>query len=171
VQQVPDVEFYILGQGPLTDQLKADVVRRRLEDQVTVGYVPDPSAVVNRSLVHLSIESFDNATNQSLLEGMAAGCAVVATDTGATRTVVTDDAGVLTTLDPGEIAKAIVSLLAQPDLAARLGAAGRCKILAEHHVDGYITYLRGVHDFGEIRAFSAPAVERMIDVSAARPGS
>jgi glycosyltransferase involved in cell wall biosynthesis len=162
VRQVPDVHFHILGQGPLADGLEAEVKARRLEEQVNVGYLPDPSPTVNRSLIHLSIESFDNATNQSLLEGMASGCAIVASNAGATGTVVTDDVGVLTGLVADEIADATTALLARPDLVARLGAAARQKILAEHHVDTYLDYLRGVHDFGTSTE-AVPGIGRDLD--------
>jgi glycosyltransferase involved in cell wall biosynthesis len=165
VRQVEDVRFHILGQGPLGDGLGAEVAKRRLGDSVTVGYLPDPSPVVNRSVIHVSIESFDNATNQSLLEGMASGCAIVASNAGATDTVVTEDVGVLTTLDADEIADAVTFLLARPKLAARLGGAARRKILAEHHVDIYLDYLRSVHDFGA-PTDAVPAIGRESGVAA-----
>jgi glycosyltransferase involved in cell wall biosynthesis len=118
---------------------------------VDIGYVADPSAIINRSLIHVCIESYDNTTNQSLLEGMAAGCAVVASSVGATETVVTEDVGVLVNLDARDAADAIVSLLSNLEHARRLGQAARRKVLAEHNVHSYIKYLEAVHDFSSAR--------------------
>ena len=79
----PSARFAVLGEGPLQAGLRRLVQQRGWTDKVLVEYRADPSDIVNRSLVHVSIEELDNASNQSLLEGMAAGCAVVASDVGA----------------------------------------------------------------------------------------
>ena len=67
-----------------------------------------------------------------LLEGMAAGVPVVASDIPGFRTVLDDGVqGVLVApRDPQALAKAIVDLLRDPQRRARLGAAGRAKAAA-----------------------------------------
>jgi starch synthase len=64
------------------------------------------------------------------LEAMAAGKAVVASNTGGVPEIVIDgQTGVLVTPEsPDDLAIAISSLLADPDRAARLGAAGRRRV-------------------------------------------
>ena len=147
----PETRFNLLGAGPLQSELAKVVALNGWKDRVTVGYVEDPSPVVNRSLIHVSLEQFDNSPNQSLLEAMAAGCAVIASDVGTTRQVVTPDVGLLTSLDPEEVAGKIEELLGNPEKAMALGRAARQAILQEHHVDTYIDYLGQLHDFSESR--------------------
>jgi len=146
-QAHPSTRFAVLGQGPLQRGLRRVVQERGWQDKVIVGYQADPSDIVNRSLAHVSIEEFDNAPNQSLLEGMAAGCAVIASDVGATSSVVTPDVGVLTGLEPEEVARRVIALLDDPDRAKALGRAARDRILRDHHVDRYVEYLNLLHDF------------------------
>lgn len=76
-------------------------------------------------MVHVCIEHYDNATNQSLLEGMAAGCAIVASDVGETHTVMKPEVGMLVQLEPSAIAQAVPHLLADPELCGKLGWAAR----------------------------------------------
>jgi len=142
----PDARFAVLGKGDRDSALAREVVRRGWEDRVRLGYVEDPSPIVNRALVHVSLERLDNFTNQSLLEGMAAGCATVASDVGETHRVVTSEVGLLSPLDGDALAEAILSLLGDTRRAAKMGRAARERVLANHHVDRYVDYLRLVHD-------------------------
>jgi len=111
---------------------------------VTVTYMPDPSQIVNQSRVHVCVEEFDNATNQSLLEGLAAGCAIVASDVGYTSRVVTPDVGILVPLQPEAIADAVLSLINPPDTLDAMGQAARRKVLRNHSIDQYLDYLTGM---------------------------
>ncbi len=142
--QARHVRFYILGQGPLMQQIDQMARRSGLGECVTVAYMPDPSQVVNRSKVHVCIEEYDNITNQSLLEGLAAGCAIVASDVGYTRRVVTPDVGVLVPLEPEAIADAVLSLISRPDDRDAMGHAARQKVLRNHSIDQYLDYLTGM---------------------------
>jgi glycosyltransferase involved in cell wall biosynthesis len=138
------VRFYVLGRGPLMKRL-IDMARRSgSEEWLTVTYMPDPSQIVNKSRVHVCIEEFDNATNQSLLEGLAAGCAIVASDVGYTSRVVTPDVGILVPLQPEAIADAVLSLINRPDGLDAMGQAARQKALRNYSIDRYLDYLTGM---------------------------
>ena len=65
----------------------------------------------------------------SILEAMAAGLPVVATDVGGVRELVADgETGLLVPAgDPARLAEALRSLLADPALRRRLGAAGHAR--------------------------------------------
>ncbi len=144
----PDVRFQVLGTGKLAAETAERIRSARWANQVQASYREDPSPVVNRSLVHVSLDHFDNFPNQSMLEGMAAGCAIVASNVGETHRVVTPDVGVLTSLEPEDIAQAILRLVSDPPKAEDMGHAGRARILENHHVDRYVEYLHRVHDLG-----------------------
>jgi glycosyltransferase involved in cell wall biosynthesis len=142
--QVNHVRFYVLGQGPLTKQLIDMAHRSGADEWLTVTYMPDPSQIVNQSRVHVCVEEFDNAPNQSLLEGLAAGCAIVASDVGYTSRVVTPDVGILVPLQPEAIADAVLSLLNRPDVLDAMGQAARQKALRNYSIDRYLDYLTGM---------------------------
>jgi glycosyltransferase involved in cell wall biosynthesis len=82
-------------------------------------------------------EGFANA----VLEYMAAGKAVVVTDVGGNRELV--DEGIeglrVPARDPAALAAALARLLDRPDLAARMGAAGRDRVARDFTVDRMVT--------------------------------
>ena len=107
----------------------------------------DPSNIINKSLIHVCIEEYDNFTNQSLLEGMSAGCAIIASRVGLTKNVVAPDAGILVKLSEKEISDAMVKLAKNPKLAEQMGRNSRRKILEEHNAKTYLDYIAKVQDF------------------------
>src|SRR5688572_407489 len=70
----------------------------------------------------------------ALIEGMAAGCAVVGSDVPGVREVISDgvDGRLVAESDPVALADALEALLCDPDRAARLAAAARSAALARH---------------------------------------
>ena len=138
------VRFYVLGRGPLMKRLIDMAHRSGSDEWLTVTYMPDPSQIVNQSRVHVCVEEFDNVTNQSLLEGLAAGCAIVASDVGYTGRVVAPDVGILVPLQPEAIADAVLSLINPPDTLDAMGQAARRKVLRNHSIDQYLDYLTGM---------------------------
>lgn len=142
----PATRFSVIGRGKLQSALGRAIELRGWQGQVRIGYFEDPSPIVNRSRIHVSLDQYDNLSNQSLLEGMASGCAVVASDVGGTHRVVTDEVGIRTSLAPEAIGEAILALLADPARAQEMGRRGRERVLENHHVDRYIDYLRLLHD-------------------------
>jgi polysaccharide biosynthesis protein PslH len=72
-------------------------------------------------------------TRLKILEAMAAGKAVVSTTIGAEGLDISDSSEVLLADSPGEFARAVGRVLADPDLRRRLGAAARRTV--EHRYD------------------------------------
>jgi len=70
----------------------------------------------------------------ALLEGMAAGCAVVGSAVPGVREVISDgvDGRLVAPSDPVALADALEALLRSPEQAARLGNAARAAALARH---------------------------------------
>ena len=143
----PGTKFHVMGDGPMVNELVDGLDGLELNRDVFIGHNDRPYEVVNRSLVHVCLEEYDNAPNQSTLEGMAAECALIASDVGYTHKTVTPDVGVLVSFDEVEIAATVVSLLTNPESAHKLGAAGRAKVLREFNTKDYLTYLEELYDF------------------------
>jgi glycosyltransferase involved in cell wall biosynthesis len=99
-----------------------------------LGMVRDvPALLAEASLYVLS--SLSEGVSLTLLEAMATGLPVVATSVGGTPEVVMDQhTGLLVPpADAAALAEAMTRLVQDPDLAQRLGSAGRRRV--ERHFD------------------------------------
>lgn len=144
------VTFVVVGDGELREELEALVAQRRLADRVRfLGWRAD-LAPIYADLDVVALTSANEGTPVSLIEAMASGRAVVATDVGGVPDLLgRGERGVL--VPPGDsaaLAGAVRELLADPDLRRRLGAAGREHALREHdaralleRIDGLYTHL------------------------------
>jgi glycosyltransferase involved in cell wall biosynthesis len=83
------------------------------------------------------LPSWWEALPLSVLEAMAAGLPVVATDVGDVSRVVLDEetGSVVPARDPEQLATALEKLLGDPDRRRRMGAAGRERVVAEFSSD------------------------------------
>jgi glycosyltransferase involved in cell wall biosynthesis len=125
--QVPEATFVFIGDGPDRAALEAQARAQGVADRVLfLGYredIPDVLACCNL----LVLPSFAEGMPLSILEAMAAGKPVIASAIGGTdEAVVHGETGLLVPpAKPSALAKAIQTVLSDPDLARRLGAAGR----------------------------------------------
>lgn len=116
----------LAGDGDVSDT-RARIDAHGLGDRVTVpGWVgPDQVAALIAGADVLILPSYDENLPMSVIEGMAAGLAVIATPVGAVEDIITDgETGLLVT--PGDVpalAGAIERLVLDPELRARVGAA------------------------------------------------
>jgi len=125
----PGIALLVVGEGPLRADLEARAARLGLGDAVRfAGYVPQAAtAAYYRTADVFALSSdFDNSPNV-VLEAMASGLPVVATDVGGLRDYVTPPAnGVLTPKgDATALAGALVATLADPSRAAAIGRHNR----------------------------------------------
>jgi glycosyltransferase involved in cell wall biosynthesis len=100
--------------------------------------------VLERSSIFVSLQEGENYPSQSLLEAMACGNAVIATDVGETWRLVDDANGKRVASDAGAVADAIIALLDDP-LLARRQMTSRRRILAEHTPERFLTYIGRVY--------------------------
>ena len=125
------VELHLLGGGPLEAQLRAQCKGLKLEGMVRFhGMVSEDemARLVNAAHVSVSIPGSD-ATSVSLLESMAAGLPVVASDLPANRQWLDVSGGVL--LHPRDeegLAQALLDLLNAPETAQSQGRRNREKV-------------------------------------------
>lgn len=100
----------------------------------------DPFDVLSRAKISLSLQTLGNYPSQVVLESMASGCAIIATDTGETRKFLDESCAILIPYDADALASAIQSLLSNPEKCYLLGQAARKKVLSEHTVERYADY-------------------------------
>lgn len=110
VKQNPDIRICLAGDGEV-EQIRAIVARKGLEGHIVVpGWVDD-----TRKLEYLQeaatvvLPSYHEGLPLSILEGMAAGKAIIATNVGAVPEVIAAENGIL--LDPGDVPALAEALL------------------------------------------------------------
>jgi len=121
--------FTLVGDGPLREQVQARISKHGLVDRVTLaGTVNDVPQRLARSHVFL-LASRREGLPLSVLEAMRAALPVVSTDAGGVREAVADgETGfVVPRDDVACLADALRSLIVDPSLRARMGAAGRAR--------------------------------------------
>lgn len=124
--QVPGVRLAVLGEGPERARLEALARELGVADRVLLpGRVGDVAAWLRAAALVLHPVRWEGF-GLAVLEAMLAGRAVVASAVSAVpELVVEGETGLLVPPDdPGALAAATSALLADPERAARLGAAG-----------------------------------------------
>jgi glycosyltransferase involved in cell wall biosynthesis len=152
----PRVRLVLVGEGPMQMELEALAAQLGIADAVIfAGYVPQAgTADWYRSADVFALSSdFDNSPNV-VLEAMASGLPVVATDVGGLRDYVTPPAhGLLTPKgDAQAMAAALLSLLADPDRLKAIGRHNRDTAVRQYSwaastVEMLAVYQRVIDDF------------------------
>lgn len=128
-----DAQLVVAGDGPLADQLQTQAAQQDIDGAMRfLGEIDQ----VNGLLAHADLfvlSSLWEGLPYTILEAMAAGLAVVATDVGGCAELVVDgETGtIVPPADPDKLAEALLALLEDSDLRARMGAAAK-KRAAEH---------------------------------------
>jgi glycosyltransferase involved in cell wall biosynthesis len=125
VRQVPDARFVIAGDGELRLQLEKQIKEHRLEKHVFLaGFRPDVLSL-HKAFDIFVLSSTTEGLGTSLLDAMACGKPIAATNTGGIPEVVEHGGtGLLVPpRDAEKLAEAIVVLLKDAAKRARFGAA------------------------------------------------
>jgi len=150
-------ELAIVGDGPQREELAALIAQLGLEDRVRLeGERRDvPTLLAEADAFVLSSRS--EGLPVSVLEAMAAGLPVVATAVGGVGEAVVDgETGLLVRpADPEALAAALATIVADPALRRRLGAAGRARAEARFDLEGWRSahvalYLRELERAGRV---------------------
>lgn len=122
VQRRPDCQFLIVGEGTDRAVLEALAAKLSLGDFVRfLGHRSDVPRLLRASSLFVLTSLWEGMPN-AVLEAMAAGLAVVATDVEGTREVIDSErSGLLVPpANPEEVAKAMLRVLNDPALASEL---------------------------------------------------
>jgi glycosyltransferase involved in cell wall biosynthesis len=131
---VPDVKTVIAGRGKLLDRLKEEVSGMGLEKNIDfLGYREDIPQLLQAMDIFI-LPSLSEGTPLSILEAMASLKPVVATDVGGLSEIIENgETGFLVpSKDPGSLAAKILLVLENRDLAEKMAAAARKKVVCEY---------------------------------------
>jgi len=140
-------QLVILGEGPEREAIRAEALRLGVAHRVHLpGFVPAPARAVGLfDLFALSSDSEQFPI--SVVEAMAAGLAVAATDVGDVAAIVAEPNRPYVT-PPGDetaLAGALAELAGDEGLRRRVGAANRARARAEYDEAGMIAAYRAVY--------------------------
>jgi glycosyltransferase involved in cell wall biosynthesis len=124
------VECIIAGKGFLKRALEDQIVKNNLEKSISIIYTPFIHSLIAKADV-VVLTSKKEGVPRGLLEAMALQKPVVATNVqGTGELVVNGKTGILVPFDDqNALNKAVLKLLSDKPLQARLGSAGRARVL------------------------------------------
>ncbi len=144
----PAVRFLIVGEGPLHGELESLARERGLAKQVIfTGVRRDIPELLSLMNVFV-LSSYSEAHPLTILEAMAAGKAVVATDVGGNaESVVHGETGFIVPPDDSEtLYREVKRLLEDPELAARMGKNGYERVRREFTVEKMVSETEAVYE-------------------------
>ena len=152
-------ELRFAGSGPEEQALREEAARRGVGDRVRfLGAIADVRGELDASRFTV-LPSLTEGMPNAVLESMAAGRAVIATDVGGVREALEGGGGVIVPAgDPDAIAEQIGRLLRQPELARRLGDEGRRIVVRRFASDRMVDETARIYE--EVLGRRAPAGAR-----------
>jgi glycosyltransferase involved in cell wall biosynthesis len=148
-QQGADCHAVILGEGPLRAACAERIKELGLESVISIDFVAKPVEVLRQAALYISLQTGDNYGSQSLLEAMGAGCAIIASDVGETKNIVTDEVGVRVPFSIDLVAGAMDRLVRVPQEARKLGSAAERIARTKYSADAYASFLETVYELAE----------------------
>ncbi len=133
-QKYPGAFLAIAGEGFLYEELKNQIQQNGLRDHaVLLGNRDDVSQLLKAADIFVNSSHWEGLP-LAILEAMAAGLPVVATDVGDVAQIVSADRGLIVPPQrPDAIAEALISFLENTDQCKAFGKAGLAYVTQEHN--------------------------------------
>lgn len=133
-----DFELYIAGYGPLEQELRSKIIKLKLEGNIKLLISPNVNLVLATSDIYLSTSKVEGMSN-SIMEAMAYGIPVVATDVGDTKFLVenTVTGFLVKNGDAFSILNSLKALLESNSLRMKYGNSGFRKISTQFSVSKF----------------------------------
>ncbi len=138
--EYPQARFIVIGDGEEKAKLVAQAQQMGLAGRVVFAGFRTDTAQVLPQLTLSVLTSLTEGLSNTLLESMAAGVPVVATRVGGNPEIVAEgDTGLLVPpRSPEALKGAICQLLSNPQLASRMGAAGKERVQQRFSVENAV---------------------------------
>lgn len=129
------VKLVIVGEGPEKEAILAEAERQNMSDRLLMpGFLADPARYVGLFDI-FALSSDSEQFPISLIEAMAAGCPVVATDVGDIKSMVSQPNQGFTkpVSDEKQFAEGLITLVQHAQLREDIGMQNRMKAQAEYN--------------------------------------
>lgn len=130
-QDAPRLRLALIGGGPRYEHHRQSIAERGLESRIRlVGPVDDVSPYLQALDVACLVPRINEGFSNSLLEKMAMGLPVIATDVGGNREAIAHGTNgyIIAPGDRAQLITLLLGLYRDPTLCARLGAASRARV-------------------------------------------
>ena len=126
--------FRIVGGGEMRGSLLDRIQRYGLTSVLSVEQTPTTFSILNGSSIFVSLGLYENYPSQSLLEAIAAGNAVLATDVGETRRLLDESFACLVpaNVTADQLARELLLLMKDEDRRLDMGRRGREAVMQKH---------------------------------------
>jgi glycosyltransferase involved in cell wall biosynthesis len=135
-----DIHLVIIGEGDERRRIEHAIADLGVTGKVELAGPLPPAAVRDRMRAsHVAmLSSVSEGIANSVIEGMASGLPVVATDAGGVHEAVRDgiDGFVVAPRDPDALAQRLCELARDPQLRAAMGASARARAVADFDLRG-----------------------------------
>jgi colanic acid/amylovoran biosynthesis glycosyltransferase len=152
LRDLPDVTLDLVGSGPLVPEIRELVASLGLGEKVKLLGPLDHDELLCRLagrewdgvvLTSAATPDAHEGIPVSLMEAMAAGIPVLATDSGGTRELIGEDAGALVPSgDRGALISALAHFVSDPIFRARIAANGHRRVAQEFNAEVVASELR-----------------------------
>jgi sugar transferase (PEP-CTERM/EpsH1 system associated) len=129
--EIPDARLIVAGDGPCAVELHEEAAKLGLSGRVEfLGQCSNVPEVLKRMSI-FTLSSTTEGLSMTVLEAMAAGLPIVATDVGGNRELVQPpECGlVVPARDPRALGQAYIELLLNPQRRAQMSAASRARVV------------------------------------------
>ena len=147
--EFPGARLILAGGGSLRPRVEASIRRAGLEKRVDLpGTIDRPELLYGSLDLYVQASASQEGTSNSIIEAMASGLPVIATDIGGNREVLEHGVSglIVPAGRPDRLAASIASLLGDAALARRLGNAARERALRLYSRDTMIEAMIGIYE-------------------------
>lgn len=148
LKKISSATFYIVGNGPAEQRLRAQVEQLQLGERIQMlGYQPDVRAILSKLDVVVLTSYANEGVPQSLLQAMAMGRPVIGTTVGGIPEVIHDGINgyLIPPKDASACAEKIIVLLENRDRRLEMGKAGRAIVEKEFSFKRMLDEAEGVY--------------------------
>jgi glycosyltransferase involved in cell wall biosynthesis len=147
-KKLSDVKFMLIGDGPLKKDMKELAEDLNIEkDVLFLGSRKDIPALLSITDI-VVLSSLEEGFSNAILEAMAAGKPVIATHVGGNpEAILQGETGLLVLPKNSDtLAGAMIQLLENPDIAVKMGKAGRERVKQEFSMDRMVQSIEQIYE-------------------------
>ena len=146
-EEFPNTSLFLAGKGPEYETIQSLIGELGLNDKVKLlGYYEDLYGLLNALDLYILSSHLESAP-LGVMEAMAAGLPVIATDAGGTGEIIIngEDGYLVPPRDPEEMARAMKKIIVSPDAASNMAQKGKQKIYNYYSFDRMIEDYRNLY--------------------------